>query len=112
MTAEDFLIETLKEVVPDGSLKIERTEQYRELWMKEDYHYDLLGPQVLFLLYKLQSQGFTFEFTSLDTFKVKAPHYQGIENPHWSGDGWSCYLEDSQLDCLRRLQRSNSGSIL
>ncbi len=81
MIAEEFLTQELKLVDPDGALKVERTEQYRELWMGSEDHSKLFSPAILHLLYRLQSKGFTFEFTSLDTFKVQAPHYREREEP-------------------------------
>ena len=91
MTAEDFLNSSL-EGSKITAFRIERTEQYRELWTTNE-HPELDGYGLLHLLSSLQSKGFVFEFTSMDTIKITAPHYKFHKTVgEILIDGWSCEL--------------------
>ena len=100
MTAQEFLESSL-----EGSkltaFKIEKTEQYRELWTTNE-HPELDGYGLLHLLSSLQSKGFTFKFTSMDAVKIEAPHYVGhsrSRNNKYRVDGWNCELDSELLHC-------------
>ena len=90
MTAEEFLQSSL-----EGSkltaFKIEKTEQYRELWTTNE-HPELDGYGLLHLLSSLQSKGFTFKFTSMDIVKIEAPHFEFHMKEKEHIDGWNCKI--------------------
>lgn len=105
MTAEEFLTQELKLADPDGYIQVERTEHYRELYIYNLHYAQIKAPQILYLLYKLQKTGFSLIFTSLDTFKIIAPHYKfhnGRLGKILEG-GWLCQLEDRPIFCPGRV---------
>ncbi len=95
MTAQEFLESSL-----EGSkltaFQIEKTEQYRELWTTNE-HPKLDGYGLLHLLSGLQSKGFIFKFTSMDTIKIQTPCFKRhmMEEQHYANlkDGWSCDID-------------------
>ena len=98
MTAEEFLQSSL-EGSKITAFRIERTEQYRELWTTNE-HPELDGYGLLHLLSSLQSKGFIFEFTDMDSIKITAPHFVHHSTMRRvSIDGWSCQVEHDQSFC-------------
>ncbi len=101
MTAQEFLESSL-----EGSkltaFKIEKTEQYRELWTTNEYP-ELDGYGLLHFLSSLQSKGFIFKFTSMDTVKITAPHYdfhmKEKQNFGFLIDGWNCRIDSGVNVC-------------
>ncbi len=98
MTAEEFLESSL-EGSKITAFKIERTEQYRELWTTNE-HPELDGYGLLHFLASLQSKGFSLKFTSMDTVKIETLHFVPHSRVRRTViDGWACDLDEDPNVC-------------